>query len=1063
MSTTTPGICAPLTSAQRRLWFLHELEPHSVAYNITVALDLRGPLQIAALRATVAWLGRRHEMLRATFGLHDDQPRQWIGSAGAPLRLIELASPGAPWTELERQLGATAQRPFDLARGPTAAWYLFRLDPSHHVLVLAVHHIVFDGESLAVICAELERGYRAALGGQPHGSSEPAPSYCEVADLEREFASEDGPAFWRDSLIDAPVRTAVFGPSQAIRRGTVSGVVATRFTVTELQALDELCRRQGVTRYMALLAAFASMITRYSGHRDVLVGTPIALRGLDELAGVVGMLVNTLPLRLRLDGASAFRDVLSHTRDAVLAAMDHRLTAFDDIVAALNVPRDPLVTPLVQTVFAYQRRPDPPDLPAVTSRILPVPARAAQYELAVTAVESASGVEIALEADAAVCDDAVLRRFARYFQTLLFEAVHRPHVPLAELALLPGAELSQLARFEHPAGLRTSGYHPVHTHIETQARVRPDAVAVVCGTTHTTYRQLNFGANRLARELAHRGCGPGGVVAVALRRRTELVVAILAVLKAGAAYLPVDPAQPADRVQVMLTDAGVSAVIGDPEVIASWRENVTFQVISPDMTAGPGCADPGTVTHPAALAAVFYTSGSAGTPKGIAIEQRNVAALTQWAREFFAAGELAVVLAGTSAGFDVSMLEILAPLSSGGTVVLMENALCVPETAWAPNATMLDSTPGVLAALCEAGGLPPSLLSVHTGGEPASADLVRRLRERLPHSALRNFYGPAETTVNATGATLTGELSRPPIGTAITPAAVWVTSSAGTQVPADVVGELVVGGELVSRGYLGNARLTADAFRPHRSGRVYLTGDIARRRGDGQLEFLGRRDDQIKVRGVRIEPGDVEAALLQIPGVGAAAAVPAGHDLISARLAGFVVLRPGISVAREDISAALRLRLPANMVAEPLIVLEKLPYNRNGKVDRELLSRLAAEVSPVASEVVTPRTRLEHLIAQAWCEVLGVASVDVHRGFFEAGGTSLTLLRLRGALSRRLAPAPSLMDLFRFPTVAALAAHLDSGDGPDMLNTDAGTTARLTAARRRGERRAAAMDRRVST
>ncbi|GHE27233.1 hypothetical protein GCM10017673_31680 [Streptosporangium violaceochromogenes] len=1104
------GEGSPLTSAQRRLWFLHHLVPGGTAYNVCTAIEMTGPLSVTALRAAVLLVGRRHEILRAAFHVEGDRPHQRFGASPPPLRLVDLSGlAGAGRPEVERRLRDVAARPFDLAAGPPAAWLLFRLTAEHHVLVFSVHHIAFDGESLAVVCGELETAYRAGLGGRPDGLPA-APGYGGAVRPERGLPGEDGLEFWRSSLRDAPARTAVFAApaapgvsvdpaasansaAPAVSMGSANSAVpvgsadsvasgderpvtaAERLTVTETEAVDRLCRHRGVTRPMVMLAALACLVSRHSGQRDVVFGSPVTLRGHEEPPGVVGMFVNTLPLRLRLDGDPPFHDVLERARDTLLDALEHRLTPFEEIVDALAVRRDPRTSPLFQVLFAYQRRPDPPALPGVRSEIVPVPAAAAKYELTVTATESAEGVEVAFEADPGCCGEPELRAFARRFRVLVDAAVRRPGTRLGGLPLLPFAERRHLARFTRPA--EPGAAEPVHRLVERVAGEWPDRPALVCGQEHVSYGSLNRRANRLARELRRRGCGLDDVVAVLMRRRADLVVAMLAVLKAGAAYLPVDVAHPPERVRTMLADSGARLVITDPECEEGAVPPGPPRLVMDGRPPAHAETDLPLPVHPAALAYVLYTSGSTGRPKGVAIQHGGVAAFLGWARDAFGAGELAAVLATTSVGFDLSVFEVFCPLTAGGTVVLAENALRVPELPWTRHATLLNTVPSAAEALLDADGLPPSLRAVNLAGEPLPRDLVRRVHGRLPRAVVRNLYGPSEATTYATAEVVAaGDDRQPAIGTAIGPAAVWVAGENGEPVPAGVVGELVVGGPTVARGYLRRPGLSAEGFRPGPpgAGRVYHTGDLACRGNDDRLVFLGRADDQVKIRGVRVELGEVEAALRDTGAVRAAAVVPIGRGAADLRLAGVVVPAPGAEVVPGELLAALRARLPSVMVPTRLIVREALPYNGNGKIDRGALARIAAAERSPAGGGVAPRSALERAVADAWCEVLGLAEVGVHDGVFEVGGTSLALLRLHRALSGRVRPAPALVDLFRFPTVASLAAFLErrgAGSSPatgsetsPVTGVEAGVEAGLGAdfeaegilrARSRGARRRA--------
>ncbi|MEU7137696.1 amino acid adenylation domain-containing protein [Streptomyces sp. NPDC046261] len=763
-------------------------------------------------------------------------------------------------------------------------------------------------------------------------------------------------------------------------------------------------------------------------------------------------------------------------------------------------PREPDLSPLFQILFAYERPAPPPALPGVRGRIVPVPAAAAKYELAVTATETPGGPELVVEADHGYGHPGELAAFADHFGVLLAAAVRAPDVPLSRLPLVTEEESRRLADSVPAGTARPDPERPVHRLVERTAARRPDAVAVVAGTGHLSYRELNARANRRAAWLRRAGVGTEDVVAVRLERGPELLVSLLAVLKSGAAYLPVDPGLPVERVQLMLTDAHASLLItesgfddlpatagvprlrvDDPAPVAlaggsaddTGPERPGFDDLpaaagvprlrvdgpAPVALAGDSADHPGP-DRPGALAYLLYTSGSTGRPKAVAIQHDSAAAFLRWAGRAFGGGDLSAVLATTSAGFDLSVFEMFAPLAHGGTVVLADSALHVGTLPWAPAATLLNTVPSAAAALLDTDALPEGLTAVNLAGEPLAGDLVERLYARLPGAVVRNLYGPSEATTYATMARVPAGDARPPaIGRAVGPARVWTADTWDRPVPGAVVGELLIGGVAPARGYLGRPGPTAEAFRPDPYGppgsRLYRTGDLALRRPDGEFVFVGRADTQVKIRGVRIEPGEVEATLRDCAPVAEAAVVVAGTTPESRRLVAFVSPLPGEHVDPERTLTALRARLPAVFVPAALVVRDALPHTANGKTDRAALTRLAAGHHSTGGSYTAPRTPLEKAIAEVWCEVLGVERVGTHQAFFDAGGNSLSLLRVHRRLAAGVRADLRLADVFRLPTIAALAAFVDSDAG------DAGADGAVAeAARRAGRRRAAAGARR---
>lgn len=1048
----------PLSPAQRRMWFLHELAPTTPAYNICTSIALTGALRPIALRALVRRLGARHDALRTVFEAAGDSPRQRVTGRAAPLRTVELGhlSERDQQAQTARVLRQIAARPFPLETGPLVEWTLLSRGPGRHTLVLSAHHLVFDGGSLAVLCQELERGYGAALAGAPDGMGSCAPSHARQCASPAGEADPVGVDFWRRELADAPPRTAFFR-GRPERAGRPPARVTVRYGWGELREPAAFCRGEGATTPMLLLAALACLAGRYTGQRDVVLGTPVGTREDAEQLGTVGPMINLLPLRIRLHGDPGFREVLARTRSALLNALDHRKTPFEEIVDAVGAGREPALSPLFQVLFTHQRHPAPPALPGVRTEVVPVAAAAAKYDLSVTAVESAEGLEMILEAEDGHCGTTELTALADHVNALLAAAVRAPDTPFSCLPLLPGAERRRLARHRPTPHERAVSVLPLHRMVERSAARHPDALAVVSGSGHLSYQAFNTSANRRAARLRRAGAGPETVVGVWLERGPELLVSLLAVLKAGAAYLPIDPRLPARRVRLMLADASASLLITETGLSQSLGPCGVPLHHTDELAPSPR---PGDETDRVgdipltALAYLLYTSGSTGRPKGVAVQHDSAAAFVRWAGAEFGAEELAAVLATTSVGFDLSVFEIFAPLAHGGTVLLADSALHVPALPWAPAATLLNTVPSAAAALLETGGLPTALSAVNLAGEPLSRELADQLYDRVPGVAVRNLYGPSETTTYATSALVPpASAEQPTIGRAAGSSRVWTADKWMRPVPGPVLGELLIAGGSPARGYLGQPGATAGAFRPDPfgppGGRLYRTGDLARRRPDGEFLFAGRSDTQIKLRGVRVEPGEVEAALRACPGVVEAAVVVAGTAVEHRRLVGFLTTQPGQLVDPAQVLGRLRAQLPAVFVPSELVVEEALPRTTHGKTDRARLAASAAQHRPRARQDAPPRNRLEAEVARVWSEVLGLERVSIHDAFFDLGGNSLTMLRLHRRLVETLRADLRLVDVFRLPTVAALAAYIAAPQPPGAPDDPVVSTAGRRGARRR--------------
>ncbi|SFQ68521.1 non-ribosomal peptide synthetase [Amycolatopsis rubida] len=1019
---TLPAASGPLAAAQQRLWFLQRLAPDNPAYTICTAIDLAGPLNPAALRWAIARIGDRHEMLRAVFADDGAGPGQRIASAAPRLRLIEAAA-GEP--ELRRLLAAVAARPADFGAGPPVEWLLLRTAPRRHVLVLSLHHLVFDGGSLAVVREELEAWYRAAVSGVPAQPPPPAADYRDLVSRQQELSDQDtaSRAFWRAELAAAPPRSSPFGNARGGEPVRVSRQVV-RLGPSELAALARLCRRTGSTTFMALLAVLGCWVGRYSGQRDVVLGSPVALRESERSARTVGLLINMLPLRLRLDGEPGFAEVLRRARNALLDALDHRWLPFERIVDELGVPRELESTPLFQVLFAYQRPPEPPGLPGIAARLIDVPAAAAKYELTVTGADTADGLELIFEADGGSCAEPDLAECCRRFRILLAAALAEPDRPVERLDLTTPEQRRALRA---PAAIDPGEGELVHRLVEAAAARQPDAVAVAHGSARLSYRMLDAWADRIAADLRARGSRPDEVIGVWLPRTPALVAAVLGVLKAGAAFLPIGTEQPAERVRLMLAETGSRLVLGDDELLARrGAATVALPEAIRVPAPGPGPARRTTVS-PRALAYVLYTSGSTGRPKGVAIEHRSAAAFLRWAGREFGPDGLRSVLATTSIGFDLAFFELFAPLAHGGTAVLAEDALRVPGMPAATGATLLNSVPSAVAALLDVNGVPASVDAVNLAGEPLPRELADRLQRR--RIVVRNLYGPSEATTYATAGVVAADGRPPTIGTPVGTVRAWAADDRGRPVPDTVTGELRIGGPALARGYHGLPARTAEAFVPDPFGapgsRVYRTGDLVRRRSGGELVFAGRRDTQVKVRGVRVELGEVEQVLRTVAPIRDVVVLADGETAGDRRLVAFASAVPGERLSPERALAALRPLLPAVMIPSAMVVLAELPHTANGKLDRAALAHRASAAHRDRRPGQAPRTALERDIAREWQRVLGIERVGVHEGFFALGGNSLGLLRLHHALASTVHSGLRLVDLFRFPDIASLAGHLD--------------------------------------
>jgi amino acid adenylation domain-containing protein len=1036
----------PLSQGQKALWFLHRLAPEAGAYNIAVAARARNGLDIAALRRSLEALALRHPALRSTFVVPDgsDEPvRRVLEEPEIDFRVEEAAD----WSEacVKERLAEEAWRPFDLDRGPLVRVRVFDRGTGDPLLLLAVHHLAADLASFAVAARDLAALYRNEADRLP---ALPA-SYTGFVRWQEELLS--GPrgdrlwSFWREALAGLPdLDLPADRPRPPVQtwRGGARALELPPGLAAELRAL---AAEQGATLFMLLLAAFQAQLGRYAGQEDLAVGSPAAGRSRADLAPLMGYFVNPLALRADLSGNPTFAELLERTRRAVLAALEHADFPFALVAERLRPARDPSRSPVFQVMFLLQRsRPgEEPglatfalgeaggrlDLGGLELESLRLEERRAPFDLTLRVAEEAGGrLRAALEHNADFFDGATAERMLGHFRTLLEGAVAVPMRPVSGLPLMSPAERHQvLVDWNEPAGQVPEPPRLLHQPFEAQAARTPDAEALVAGRERTTYAELNRRANQLARHLRSLGVEPEVRVGVRLERTTELVVSLLAVLKAGGAYVPLDPASPRERLEGMLEDSGVRVVIGPGGDVRPSDRRILDRYDGSDLAPS---------ALPGNLAYLIYTSGSTGRPKAVAIEHRSASVLVGWARRVFSPEELAGVLASTSVAFDLSVFELFVPLSCGGRVILADNALELPRLPAKGEVTLVNTVPSAMAELVRSVGVPGSVRTVNLAGEPIPPPLVEAVHGLPGLARLYNLYGPSEDTTYSTFTRIArGEavsIGRPIAGTCA-----YVLAAGGEPVPVGVPGELYLGGEGLARGYLGRPELTAERFVPNPfehgrgGGRLYRTGDVVRRRPDGRLDFLGRIDHQVKVRGFRVELGEVEAALARHRGVREAAVLALDEAEGGKRLVAFVVPRGEEPLSPAALRAFLRESLPDFMVPTGWAVLPELPLSPNGKVDRRALARMSPGTGPSAGAPGDgePRTPLEARLGALFAEVLGRPRVGLHESFFELGGHSLLATRVAVRVKRDLGIDLPVSALFQAPTVAGLAERLAAAPG----------------------------------
>ncbi|MFE4395327.1 non-ribosomal peptide synthetase [Streptomyces sp. CB02056] len=1055
----------PLSSAQRRLWFLNRLEPGSAAYNMAFAVRLSGALDVTALDAALADLVERHEVLRTVFPETDGEPRQEVLGTEAWTGLtVRETSPAEAPAEAARE----AARGFDLATRLPVRATLLRTGPAEHLLLLVVHHIVADGWSATPLAQDLSRAYAArSTGTAPDWSPLPV-QYADYTLWQQDLLGDDHDqtslaaqqlAYWTENLADLPEELALpFDrprPKIATHRG---GTVPFRVHPDTHDRLAHLARDNGASLFMVLQAALAALLTRLGAGHDIPIGSPIAGRTDDATEDLVGCFMNTLVLRTDTTGDPAFTQLLDRARETALKAYEHQDIPFERLVEVLDPARSMGRNPLFQVMLALQNNTQPSlDLPGLTATEQPVGADGAKFDLSLAVTErrrqddsasgspgdsaddstgdSAAGLVGTLEYNADVFEPATAEALAARLVRLLDQVARDPRTPLSRLDVLTPEEHRQVltewndtaADDASPAGTATT----VVALFEAQAARTPEAVAVLTDTTALTYAELDARANRLARHLVDRGVVPDRPVALSLPRTAEMVVAQLAVLKSGAAYLPVDPALPADRVRLMLDDAAPVLLLTELAIAARLpRTGVPTVVLDdPEVDAALAALDGRPLTdaeraaplHGSRLAYLLFTSGSTGRPKGVMVEHRSLLNLLVSTRERFPLEAHDRLLAVTTWSFDISGLEVYLPLLSGAGLVVGAEGVALDPAALAASLerdgiTIMQATPALWQELVL--HRPESVrgLRVLIGGEAVPPALADALAARA--DTVTNLYGPTETTIWSTAAGLAGDgvvtLGRP-----IRNTRAYVLDDGLRPVPPGVAGELYLVGAGLARGYAGRPGLTATRFLacPFAPGeRMYRTGDLVRWTPDGRLLYLGRADTQVKIRGFRVEPGEIEAVLTTHPTVRTAVAVartdgPAGPTLVA-----YVTPTPGTAPDPAALRDHTADHLPGYMVPGAVVVLDELPLNPNGKIDRNRLP--APDFTPAAAR--RPRNPVEEALGALFAEVLGLPEVGIDDSFFDLGGHSLLAVRLVGraqSAGLRLAVA----DVVLHRTVAELA------------------------------------------
>ena len=1025
---------AVLSFGQERLWFLHQLDSANAAYNLRTAVRLQGNLNVPALANSIQDVVDRHESLRTTIVADNGRSQQQIQQQQKlPLPITDLTTIQGTQrkTAVKQQTDAEAQAPFDLVNGPLFRAKLLKLQPDEHILLLTMHHIVSDGWSIGILIREIATLYRAKIANQPTPLSDLTVQYADFATWQREWLQgeilDEQLAYWREQLQDTAVvdlptdypRPAVQTFAGARHYFNIAPDIADQF--------HQLTQAENTTLFMGLLGAFNILLHIYSRQTDITVGTPVAGRNRQQLESVIGLFINTLVMRNQIEPQATFRDFLKQIRQTTLDAFAHQDVPFEKLVEELHPPRDPSRTPYFQHLFILQNAPmQTVELPELSLSTLQPNKASSLFDLTLTMWDDTQGMRGYLEYNTDLFTDGAMAQFVTHFQQLMAHIGQQPDTPIAQLSALSLAERTQLLS-EWNATERPYPNHTLSQLFSQQVQQTPNAVAVSAVDGDLTYAQLEAKSDQLAAYLRQFDIQPDSLVGLALPRQTAMLVAILGILKAGAAYLPLDPSYPAQRLQYMLEHAQASLLITTADLLDSLPSHEAKPILIdtdwPQIEAVAALGEDYSALDN--LAYVIYTSGSTGKPKGVQITQRNLANFLCSMQETPGISQDDTLLAVTTLSFDIATLELYLPLLCGARVLLADqettkDAIRLMQVLETESVTIMQATPATWQMLLAAGWQGKAGLTILSGGEALPTTLAQELLGC--GAAVWNMYGPTETTVWSTCLQVTADECQTEgvisIGTPIGNTDVYILDEHLNPVPIGVTGNLYIGGVGVARGYLHRPDLTEERFPQHPfkpEERIYFTGDVARYRRDGRIEFLGRSDHQVKIRGFRIELGEIENSLQQHEAIGQAVVHPQGEQLVA-----YLIAKGDEQPDTAALRAHVQESLPTYMVPHRFLFLDAFPLTPNGKVDRKALPD-PANFALRSDNYVPPRSPIEEALVTIWQNLLNAPQVGIEDNFFELGGHSLLATQMVSRVRQTLNVELPLRALFEAGTIADLA------------------------------------------
>ena len=1043
-------VAFPASFAQQRLWFLDQLEPGTAAYNLARAFRITGPLDPNSLSLAIEAVMRRHESLRTVFDSVDGDTRQIVLSdVNVNVPTIDLAGTPEHTREAEalRIASEEGKKSFDLTKGPLFRAVLLHLGPDQYLLALVMHHIITDGWSIAVLFREITSCYHSITNGQESNLPQLPLQYAEYAQWQREYMTGEVLAkqvgYWKSKLAGA--QTILDLPTDHPRPSTHSWHGATEELILDSKVLAELKRfaqNEGATLFMVALAGFQALLRRYTMQDSILVGTPIAGRNELEIENVIGLFVNTLIFRADFNDNLTFRDLVRQVRAFALEAFAHQDVPFEKLVEELVPQRLVDTTPLFQVMFTFQNIPKQVfEIPGLVMKEVPFETGIAKFDLSAEVFEN-NGLHCRFEYNTDLFDRLTIRRMLNHFQNLLNAAVKNADLPLPEIPLMSAQERHQVLVEWNDTTADYARDLSIHEAFEQQVVRSPDSTALLFKGKKFSYQQVNEDANRLAHHLIKRGLQPGALVGIALQRSVEMVVALLAVLKAGAAYVPLDPSYPIERLTFMLQDSGVWGVVTISDIKEKLRHqmsNVVAADADGELVGTEPANNPASSRDSGQRAYIIYTSGSSGTPKGV--EGTHRAAVNRfawmWRTYPFQAGE--VCCHKTNLGFVDSVWEIFGPLLAGiPSVIIPQEVVRDPEellrTLALHRVTRIVLVPSLLRTLLDQAPdlrqRVPKLKMWSCSGEVLPADLAKRFLASLPEATLLNIYGSSEVAADVTCHQVTERdgTDSVPIGRPISNTQIYLVDAALRPMPIGVRGQIVVGGDGLAAGDWNRPELTAVRFvrnplAPSRSPRLYCTGDLGRYRANGDIEYLGRADSQVKLRGMRIELREIEAVLASHPLVREAVIGLHGEGE-QEKLAAYLVPRNGQPPEVRELRRFLRSKLPEHMAPASYWLLERLPLLPSGKVNRKALALGGATPLTDQGKLVLPSSDVERKLASIWQELLEVEQVGVDQNFFELGGHSLLVLQMIARIRNAFETELPVRSVFEKPTIAALTDEL---------------------------------------